>query len=136
MPASFYPKAPECCRTGDSGLGRGRTLAAARGRRSEDGGRVRPRGCWDCGGPSGKMAAVRPGEAGGAMRSPGQCGHAVTMRGCLGWLCNSSDCHLVIPEPGGLSPLVQISARELESRRGGDVFRLGVGAFRVFRRLS
>lgn len=115
MPASFYPKAPEYCRTGESGLGHGRTLAAARGGRSEDGGRVRPRGCWDCGGPSGKMAAVRAGEAGGAMRSPGPCGQAVTMRGCLSWFCNSSDCHHVISEPG---PLSRISAPELESERG------------------
>lgn len=40
------------------------------------------------------------------------------MRGCLGWLRNSSDCHLVIPEPGDLSPLIQISAPELESGKG------------------
>lgn len=58
------------------------------------------------------------------------------MRGCLGWLCNSSDCHLVIPEPGGLSPLARISAPELESEGWGGVFRLGVGALRVSRRLS
>lgn len=86
---------------------------------------MRPRGCRDCGGPSGKMAAVRPGEAGGAIRSSGLCGRAVTMRGCLGWLRSSSDCHLVSPEPGGLSPLVRISAPELESGRGVGVMSSG-----------